>query len=117
MICINGSVALNSRASAAVADASVAALCLAFGCCEIMEGTYWSTAMRAAPGDTMTATALLNTGGNLGGVMATPAIAVLSANHQWASIFVIGTMTSLAAAALWLWINVESPVQIKEVMA
>jgi hypothetical protein len=40
-----------------------------------MEGTYWSTAMRAAPADAMTATALLNTGGNLGGVVATPAIA------------------------------------------
>jgi ACS family glucarate transporter-like MFS transporter len=95
---------------------AVASLCLAFGCCEIMEGTYWSTVMRAAPADTMTATAVLNTGGNLGGVVATPAIAALSANHQWASVFAIGTLVSLAAAAVWFWIDIE-PIQINEVMA
>jgi predicted MFS family arabinose efflux permease len=64
----------------------------------------------------MTATAVLNTGGNLGGVVATPAIAALSANHQWASVFAIGTLVSLAAAAVWFWIDIE-PIQINEVMA
>jgi hypothetical protein len=40
-----------------------------------------AVAMRLAPSDSMAATAVLNTGGNLGGVVATPAIAALSANH------------------------------------
>jgi MFS transporter, ACS family, glucarate transporter len=88
---------------------AVGALCLAFGCCEIMEGPFWSTTMRLAPADSMAATAVLNTGGNLGGVVATPAIAALSATHQWQAVFTIGTLASLAAAALWIWIDFARP--------
>jgi ACS family glucarate transporter-like MFS transporter len=92
--------------SAGNAYLAVAALCLAFGCCELTEGPFWSAAMRLAPSDSMAATAVLNTGGNLGGVVATPAIAALSANHQWHVVFAVGALASLAAAALWLRVDV-----------
>jgi MFS transporter, ACS family, glucarate transporter len=95
---------------------AVAALCLAFGCCELMEGPYWSVTMRLAPDDSMAATAVLNTGGNLGGVLATPAIAALSANHQWHAIFALGAAASLAAAVLWFWVDIAHPrAQLQEV--
>src|SRR5450631_483796 len=97
---------------------AVAALCLSFGWCELIEGPYWSATMRLAPADSMAATAVLNTGGNLGGVVATPAIAALSANHQWQAIFALGAATSLGAAALWLWVDVARPsVNFQEVQA
>lgn len=95
--------------TAGTAHLAVAALCLAFGCCELMEGPYWSTTMRLAPADSMAATAVLNTGGNLGGVVATPAIAALSASHQWHAIFALGAIASFAAAVLWFWIDVARP--------
>ena len=85
---------------------AVAALCLSFGWCELIEGPYWSATMRLAPDDSMAATAVLNTGGNLGGVVATPAIAALSAQHQWQAIFALGAATSLGAAVLWFWVDV-----------
>lgn len=85
---------------------AVSALCLAFGCCELTEGPFWSAAMRIAPSDSMAATAVLNTGGNLGGVVATPAIAALSAHAQWQVVFAVGWAASLGAAALWLWVDV-----------
>ncbi len=88
---------------------AVAALCLSFGWCELIEGPYWSATMRLAPADSMAATAVLNTGGNLGGVVATPAIAALSASHQWQAIFALGGATSLGAAALWFWVDVVRP--------
>lgn len=88
---------------------SVAALCLAFGFCEVLEGPFWAGAMRIAPDDSMTATAILNTGGNLGGVVATPVIAALSAAHHWAAVFAIGAIASVAAALLWLRISVVFP--------
>jgi ACS family glucarate transporter-like MFS transporter len=91
---------------------SVAALCVAFGWCELLEGPFWSGTMRIAPTDTMTATAILNTGGNLGGVVATPAIAALSAGHRWGAVFAIGAMVSLGAALLWLRISVR-PAEIE----
>lgn len=95
---------------------AVAALCLAFGCCELNEGPYWSITMRLAPDDSMAASAVLNTGGNLGGVLATPAIAALSANHQWHAIFALGAAASVGAALLWFWVNIAgSRAQAQEV--
>jgi ACS family glucarate transporter-like MFS transporter len=84
---------------------AVAALCLAFGNVEITEGSFWGATMRLAPTDTMAATALLNTGGNLGGVVATPIIASLSARHGWPVVFATGAATALGASLLWLTID------------
>ena len=85
---------------------AVAALCLGFACVELNEGNYWGVAMRLAPNDSMAATAVLNTGGNLGGVIGTPVIAALSASQGgWSLVFVAGAVTSVIAALLWLTID------------
>lgn len=84
---------------------AVAALCLGFACVELNEGPFWGATMRLAPSDTMAATAVLNTGGNLGGVVATPIIAALSADAGWSVVFATGAVTAVAAALLWLTID------------
>lgn len=84
---------------------AVAALCLGFACVELNEGPFWGATMRLAPSDTMAATAVLNTGGNLGGVVATPIIAALSADAGWGVVFATGAVTAVAAALLWLTID------------
>ena len=84
---------------------AVAALCLGFACVELNEGPFWGAAMRLQPSDTMAATAVLNTGGNLGGLIGTPVIAALSAGKNWALVFATGAATSIVAALLWLWID------------
>jgi sugar phosphate permease len=61
--------------------------------------------MRLQPSDTMAATAVLNTGGNLGGLVATPIIAALSAGQNWRLVFATGAVTSIVAALLWLFID------------
>jgi sugar phosphate permease len=53
----------------------------------------------------MAATAVLNTGGNLGGVVATPIIAALSVGYGWGTVFATGAVTSVVAAALWFTID------------
>jgi sugar phosphate permease len=88
---------------------AVAALCLGFGCVELTEGSYWGATMRRAPNDTMAATAFLNTGGNLGGVVATPIIAAVSSSYSWTAVFATAAVLSLVAAGLWLRIDVSSP--------
>jgi MFS transporter, ACS family, glucarate transporter len=93
--------------SVASAYLAVAMLCLAFACTELTEGPYWTAAMRIAPEEVMASTAVLNTGGNLGGVVATPTIALLSAGHHWTSIFALGAVLSVLAALLWLAIDSE----------
>jgi ACS family glucarate transporter-like MFS transporter len=84
---------------------AVAALCFGFACVELNEGPFWGAAMRLQPSDTMAATAVLNTGGNLGGMVATPIIAALSAGKNWQLVFATGAATSIVAALLWLWID------------
>ncbi len=88
---------------------AVAALCLGFACVEVTEGSFWGATMRLAPSDTMAATAVLNTGGNLGGVVATPIIGALSADGDWSVIFVTGAIAATAAAALWFTIDAGRP--------
>jgi len=87
---------------------AVAALCLGFACVEITEGSYWGATMRRAPDDTMAATGLLNTGGNLGGVVATPIIAALS-SYNWTVVFTTGAACAVVAAGLWLSIDTGRP--------
>lgn len=92
---------------------AVVALCAAFACVEITEASFWGATMRLAPQDTMAATAVLNTGGNLGGVVATPIIAALSAGQGWGSVFAIGAAMAMAAASLWLTIDAGRQVTTK----
>ncbi len=85
---------------------AIAALCLGFACVEFNEGNYWGVAMRLAPNDSMAATAVLNTGGNLGGVIGTPIIAALTVTQGgWGVVFATGAATSVIAALLWLTID------------
>jgi MFS family permease len=54
----------------------------------------------------MAATAVLNMGGNLGGVIGTPLIAALTATQGgWGVVFATGAVTSIVAALLWLRID------------
>jgi ACS family glucarate transporter-like MFS transporter len=85
---------------------AIAALCLAYAIDEVNEGNYWGVAMRLEPSDSMAATAVLNMGGNLGGVMGTYFIAkISSAAGGWGIVFATGAATSVVAALLWLTID------------
>jgi ACS family glucarate transporter-like MFS transporter len=84
---------------------AVGALALCYACVEVNEGCYWAAGMHLGRADTMTATGILNTGGNVGGLIATPIVAYLSEHHAWMSAFAIGTGFALASAALWLLVD------------
>jgi len=81
---------------------AVAALCVCFALIELTEGPYWGAVMHIAGADTMAATGILNTGGNAGGIIATPIIAWLSGQQAWTSCFLIGAACAVASALLWL---------------
>ena len=48
---------------------------------------------------------VLNTGGNAGGLIATPIVAYLSAQHAWTLAFLIGIAFAVASAAGWLLVD------------
>ncbi len=84
---------------------AVGALALCFACVELNEGPYWAAVMHIARGDTMSASGLLNTGGVVGGLVATPIVAYLSGHHAWSTAFLIGTLFAFCAAAAWLLVD------------
>ena len=84
---------------------AVAGLTLAFFATEITEGPYWAATMRAARADSMAATGVLNTGGNIGGVIGIPIVAFLSGHNAWNAAFATGTVFALVAAGAWLLVD------------
>jgi predicted MFS family arabinose efflux permease len=55
--------------------------------------------------DAVAAGALLNTGGNLGGIVATPVVAALSGAANWTTPFMAGAACALVSAAMWVMID------------
>lgn len=90
---------------------AVAGLATCFAAVELNEGAYWGAAMNVGGGDTMAVSGVMNTGGNLGGIIGIPIVAYLSGQHLWRTAFVIGGVFSVVSAVAWLGIQVEQPVE------
>lgn len=88
---------------------AVVALALCYAIVELTEGSYWAATMFVARADTMSATGVLNTGGNVGGLISIPIVAYLSGHGAWTAAFVIGTLFALLGAAAWLGIDATRP--------
>jgi MFS transporter, ACS family, glucarate transporter len=97
--------ALVAAASAPNAICAEIALCAAFAAVEVTEGIYWAAAMRIAGSDSMLATGILNTGGNIGGIIGTPVVAMLTAKHSWDTAFLAGAACAVFAALLWFGVD------------
>lgn len=84
---------------------AVIALTACFGFVEINEAAYWAASMAVGRSDSMATGGVLNTGGNLGGIVGIPVIAYLSGRHAWGAAFAIGSACAIAAALLWLGVD------------
>ncbi len=87
---------------------AVVGLSLCFGCVELSEGAFWSAAMSIGRGDTMAVSGVMNTGGNLGGIIGIPIVAYLSGAQLWRTAFIIGACCALASAVAWLAIDIDA---------
>jgi ACS family glucarate transporter-like MFS transporter len=84
---------------------AVVALALCYACVELNEGPYWAAIMHVARTDTMAASGLLNTGGNIGGLIGIPIVGYLAQHHAWTSAFLLGTVLAVVSAAAWLFVD------------
>jgi MFS transporter, ACS family, glucarate transporter len=89
---------------------AVVGLAICFAAVELNEGAYWGAAMTVGGGDTMAVSGVMNTGGNLGGIIGIPIVGYLSGEHLWHAAFVLGAVFSIVCAVIWLRIEVEQPV-------
>jgi ACS family glucarate transporter-like MFS transporter len=88
---------------------AVLALALCYAAVELTEGSYWAATMFVARADTMSATGILNTGGNVGGLIGIPIVGYLSGHGHWTAAFVLGTLFALLSAVAWLGIDATQP--------
>src|ERR1700688_3511271 len=88
---------------------AVVGLAVCFAAVELNEGAYWGAAMTVGRGDTMAVSGVMNTGGNLGGIIGIPIIGYLSGEHLWRAAFVVGAGFAVASALAWLGIEVDQP--------
>jgi predicted MFS family arabinose efflux permease len=84
---------------------AVIALAGCFAAVELTEGPYWAATMYVARRDSMSATGILNTGGNLGGLIGIPIVAYLSGRGSWTAAFVTGTAFAVVSAVAWLGVD------------
>ena len=96
---------------------AVAGLAVCFAAVELNEGAFWGAAMTLGRGDTMAVSGVMNTGGNLGGIIGIPIVAYLSGQHLWHTAFVIGAAFAVASALAWLGIKVDEPADEKDAHA
>jgi ACS family glucarate transporter-like MFS transporter len=90
---------------------AVVALALCYAAVELNEGAYWGATMFIARSDTMSATGVLNTGGNLGGIIAIPIVGYLSAGGHWTAAFAIGTVFAIVGALAWFGIDADKVIR------
>ncbi|HEX4241661.1 MAG TPA: MFS transporter [Steroidobacteraceae bacterium] len=88
---------------------ALAGLATCFCVIELCEGAFWGGAMTVGRGDTMATSGVMNTGGNLGGIIGIPLVGYLTGQHLWKLAFLIGVAFAMAAAVAWLWIEVDVP--------
>jgi ACS family glucarate transporter-like MFS transporter len=89
---------------------ALAALTLAYLVVELTEAAYWGGVMVVARADCMSASGVLNTGGNLGGVIGIPIVAHLSGGGHWTAAFALGALFALIGTLLWFGIDAGEPI-------
>ena len=88
---------------------ALVALTLAYLVVELTEAAYWGGTMVVARADCMSASGVLNTGGNAGGVIGIPIVAYLSGGGHWSAAFALGAVLALVAMLLWFGIDADRP--------
>ncbi|HEY2677332.1 MAG TPA: MFS transporter [Steroidobacteraceae bacterium] len=86
---------------------ALAMLTLAYLVVELTEAAYWGGTMVVARTDSMVASGVLNTGGNIGGLIGIPIVAYLSGGGHWSAAFALGALFALIGTLLWFGIDAD----------
>jgi ACS family glucarate transporter-like MFS transporter len=92
---------------------AAAALSVAYGFVELVEGPAWGAVMYIAREETMAATGILNTGGCIGGLIGIPIVAYLSEQRLWTTAIVIGSLAALVSGLVWLGADASRRVDVQ----
>jgi len=88
----------------------VALLCLSLGFAASSDGSYWATAIDAGGEHSGLSGAILNTGGNLGGVFAPVLTPFIASRAGWSWGLYAGSLIVMIGVALWFFIGTSERV-------
>ena len=91
---------------------SVVLLCIAFGCTQISEAPFWVATMAVSGRHAPIATGVLNTGGNLPGVLGGVLVPFVAGGFGWPVAMATGSVFAIVGAFLWLFIRADEPMSV-----
>ncbi len=88
---------------------TVILLCICFGCTQVTEAAYWSTATSVAGRHAAVACGVLNTGGNVVGFVGGMLVPLMATYFGWVTAISMGSVFAVIGAVLWLFIRGDRP--------
>lgn len=100
---------LYAGAMSAEPRVSVVLLCIAFAFTQISESPFWVATMAVSGRHAPTATGILNTGGNVPGILGGMLVPVTAGLYGWSVAMATGSVFAIIGALLWLFIRADEP--------
>ncbi|MEJ2128899.1 MAG: MFS transporter [Woeseiaceae bacterium] len=88
---------------------TIVALCFSFGFTQITEAPMWVATMGVAGRHSQIATGVLNTGGNIPGVIGGMMVPFIAGWLGWSAAIISGSLFAFVGALLWLFIRADEP--------
>ena len=88
---------------------SISMLCLSFACNQLTEAPFWVATMSVSGRHAPAATGILNTGGNIPGVLGGLLVPFTAGLLGWPAAMVTGSAFAIIGALLWLFIRADEP--------
>jgi ACS family glucarate transporter-like MFS transporter len=104
-------VLLYAGASGAGVAATVTMLALSLGFAAAAEGPFWSTAIEVSGDNVGAACGILNTGGNVGGMLAPTLTPLIATRFGWTGGLYFGCLIVVLSAVTWLFLGRYRAVQ------
>jgi MFS transporter, ACS family, glucarate transporter len=88
---------------------TVVMLCICFGCNQLTEAPFWVATMAVSGSHAQVATGVMNTGGNLPGIVGGMLVPVTANLLGWPAAMVSGSVFAIIGALLWIFVHADEP--------
>jgi len=93
---------------------TVTMLCICFGCNQLSEAPIWVATMAVSGRHAAITTGVLNTGGNLPGIIGGMLVPLTANLFGWPAAIVTGSVFMVIGALLWIFIRADEPMGVAE---